>query len=115
MVGRSKTPTRARKPTSRARRLSGGNPQIRKGHGEAPVRAYLSALPGWKQKAGRRLDTLITRAVPNVSKAVKYNSPLYGIDGLTSGNDLYVMSVNSGGISLTCADTIRTTSLRLAE
>jgi hypothetical protein len=63
--------------------LSGGNPQIPKGHGEAPVRAYLDAMPGWKQAVGRRLDALITAAVPEVKKAVKWNTPLYGLDGAT--------------------------------
>lgn len=61
--------------------LSGGNPQIPKGYGEAPVQAYLAAMPGWKQVVGRRLDALITQAVPSVQKAVKWNSPLYGMEG----------------------------------
>jgi hypothetical protein len=61
--------------------LSGGNPQIAKGYGGAPVKAYIAAMPGWKSKVGRRLDALITRAVPGVHKAVKYNSPLYGLEG----------------------------------
>lgn len=63
--------------------LSGGNPQIPKGHGEAPVQAYLAAMPGWKQAVGRQLDALITAAVPQVKKAVKWNTPLYGLDGVT--------------------------------
>ena len=63
--------------------LSGGNPQIAKGHGEAPVQAYLAAMPAWKQAVGVRLDALITAAVPQVHKAVKWNTPLYGLDGLT--------------------------------
>lgn len=58
--------------------LSGGNPQIPKGYGDAPVQAYLAAIPGWKADVGRRLDALIERAVPGVRKAVKWNSPLYG-------------------------------------
>jgi hypothetical protein len=58
--------------------LSGGNPQIAKGDGDAPVQAYIAAIPGWKRDIGRRLDALITRAVPNVRKAVKWNSPFYG-------------------------------------
>jgi hypothetical protein len=82
MAAQKKTPTRPRQP-SRAKLLSGGNPQIAKGHGPAPVRAWLAALPGWKQTAARRLHAIVTRAVPNVSQAVKYNSPLYGIDGHT--------------------------------
>jgi hypothetical protein len=61
--------------------LSGGNPQIAKGYGDAPVQAYISAMPGWKSDVGRLLDTIIERTVPGVSKAVKWNSPLYGIEG----------------------------------
>ena len=61
--------------------LSGGNPQIAKGHGDAPVQAYIAAMPGWKSDVGRRLDALITAAVPGVSKAVKWNSPFYGVEG----------------------------------
>jgi len=61
--------------------LSGGNPQIAQDYGDAPVQAYIAAMPGWKSEVGRRLDALITRAVPGVHKAVKYNSPLYGIEG----------------------------------
>lgn len=60
--------------------LSGGNPQIAKGHGDAPVQAYIDAMPGWKSAVGRRLDQLITEAVPGVRKAVKWNSPLYGME-----------------------------------
>jgi hypothetical protein len=58
--------------------LAGGNPQIPKGSGDAPVQAYIAAMPGWKRAVGRRLDALITRAVPGVRKAVKWNSPFYG-------------------------------------
>jgi len=61
--------------------LSGGNPQIAKGEGDAPVQAYIAAMPGWKSEAGRRLDTLIVRTVPDVHKAVKWNSPFYGMKG----------------------------------
>jgi hypothetical protein len=61
--------------------LSGGNPQIAKGYGEAPVQAYIAAMPGWKSEVGRRLDALIDRTVPGVCKAVKWNSPLYGLEG----------------------------------
>lgn len=61
--------------------LSGGNPQIAKGYGDAPVQAYIAAMPGWKSEMGRRLDALIERAVPAVCKAVKWNSPLYGMEG----------------------------------
>lgn len=61
--------------------LSGGNPQITKAEGDAPVRAYIAAMPGWKRDIGKRLDALIVRNVPNVCKAVKWNSPLFGIEG----------------------------------
>ena len=60
--------------------LSGGNPQIAKGDGDAPVQAYIAAMPGWKRDIGRRLDALIVRTVPDVHKAVKWNSPFYGIE-----------------------------------
>ena len=60
--------------------LSGGNPQIAKAYGEAPVQAYIAAMPGWKRDVGRRLDALITRAVPGLAKAVKWNSAFYGVD-----------------------------------
>ena len=62
------------------RLLSGGNPQIPKGDGDAPVQAYLDAMPGWKQAVGRRLDELIVRTVPGVQKAVRWNTPFYGIE-----------------------------------
>jgi hypothetical protein len=65
----------------RVKLLSGGNPQIAKADGDAPVEAYLAAMPGWKQDVGRRLDALIVEAVPNVHKAVKWNTPFYGIEG----------------------------------
>ncbi len=61
--------------------LSGGNPQIAKADGDAPVQAYIAAMPGWKRDLGKRLDALIVRNVANVRKAVKWNSPLYGIEG----------------------------------
>jgi hypothetical protein len=61
--------------------LSGGNPQIAMGYGDAPVQAYIAAMPGWKRDVGRRLDALITRTVPRVYKAIKWNSPLYGFEG----------------------------------
>ncbi|TPL68815.1 DUF1801 domain-containing protein [Mesorhizobium sp. B2-3-15] len=61
--------------------LSGGNPQIAKGYGDAPVQAYIAAMPGWKREMGGRLDALIERAVPGVNKAVKWNSPFYGVEG----------------------------------
>jgi len=61
--------------------LSGGNPQIAKAAGDAPVQAYIAAMPGWKRDVGKCLDAIVTRNVPNVSKAVKWNSPFYGIAG----------------------------------
>jgi hypothetical protein len=67
--------------------LSGGNPQIPKGYGEEPVQAYISAMPGWKQAVGRRLDGLIEQVVPGVQKAVKWNSPFYGVE-----KDLWFLS-----------------------
>jgi hypothetical protein len=63
------------------RLLAGGNPQIPKGDGDAPVQAYLDAMPGWKSGVGRRLDGLIEQAVPGVVKAVKWNQPMYGVEG----------------------------------
>jgi hypothetical protein len=71
------TPRGAAKP----KLLAGGNPQIAKADGDAPVQAYIAALPGWKRGAVRRLDTLIVRTVPGVRKAVKWNSPFYGVEG----------------------------------
>jgi hypothetical protein len=70
----------AAKKKAKPRLLSGGNPQIAKGYGNAPVRAYLAAVPGWKRKVARQVDTLITRTVPGVKKAVKWNSPFYGVE-----------------------------------
>ncbi len=61
--------------------LAGGNPQVSKGEGNAPVQAYIAAIPDWKKEVARRVDTLITRAVPGVRKAVKWNSPFYGVAG----------------------------------
>jgi hypothetical protein len=78
----------ARRPAAKARPkarsaklLSGGNPQIAKADGDAPVQAYIAAMPGWKRDVGHRLDALIVQTVPGVCKAVKWNSPLYGIAG----------------------------------
>jgi len=81
-TAKSKT---ARKPLPKAKPgevtlLSGGNPQIAKGYGDAPVQAYIAAMPGWKSAVGRRIDALIESAVPGVSKAVKWNSPFYGVE-----------------------------------
>ena len=61
--------------------LAGGNPQIPKGYGDGPVQAYIAAMPGWKHEVGRRIDDIVARAVPEVQKAVKWNSPLYGVEG----------------------------------
>lgn len=79
----SKVTAKAAKPRKTAAKpvlLSGGNPQIAKGYGDAPVQAYIAAMPGWKSDVGKRLDALIARAVPGVRKAVKWNSPFYGVE-----------------------------------
>lgn len=73
----SKDPAPAAKP----RLLSGGNPQLAKGYGDEAVQAYIAAMPGWKSDVGRQLDEIIVRAVPDVRKAVKWNSPFYGVEG----------------------------------
>jgi hypothetical protein len=81
--------TRTRKAAARAstrkgakpRLLAGGNPQIAKAEGDAPVQAYIAAMPGWKSGVGRRLDAIIGRTVPGVRRAVKWNSPFYGVEG----------------------------------
>ena len=65
----------------RPKLLSGGNPQIPKGDGDAPAQAYIAAMPGWKRDIGHRLDALITHTVPRVRKAVRWNSPFYGVEG----------------------------------
>ena len=67
-------------PTNKPKLLSGGKPQIPKADSDAPVHAYIAAMPGWKRNIGRRLDALITTTVPNLSKAVKWNSPFYGVE-----------------------------------
>jgi hypothetical protein len=71
----------AKRPTKKPVLLSGGNPQIAKADGDGPVQDYLAAMPGWKRDIGRRLDALIVRTVPGVRKAVKWNSPFYGVEG----------------------------------
>ncbi|MBP2427322.1 DUF1801 domain-containing protein [Bradyrhizobium elkanii] len=71
----------AKRSSAKPRLLAGGNPQIAKGYGDAPVQAYIAAMPGWKRDVGRKLDALIVRTVPGVYKAVKWNSPLYGMEG----------------------------------
>ena len=88
-VAAKKSRKSPRKTTSKARSarsakpvlLAGGNPQIAKAYGDAPVQAYIKAMPGWKSDVGRRLDALIVRTVPGVHKAVKWNSPFYGFEG----------------------------------
>lgn len=75
MKKRNKSATKKTPP------LAGGNPQIAKADGDAPVQTYIAAMPGWKRDVGRRLDEIISRTVPNVRKAVKWNSPFYGIEG----------------------------------
>ena len=82
----SRQPKTAKKPAakrggSKPALLSGGNPQIAKAEGDAPVQAYIAAMPGWKRDVGRALDALIGRTVPGVHKAVKWNSPFYGVTG----------------------------------
>jgi hypothetical protein len=67
--------------TRKPKLLSGGNPQIAKGDGDGPVRSYIAAMPGWKRALGRRLDALVVRTVPGVRRAVKWNSPFYGVEG----------------------------------
>ena len=76
-IVRQRTKKRAAKPAL----LAGGNPQIAKAEGDAPVQAYIAAMPEWKRDVGRRLDVLISRTVPDVRKAVKWNSPFYGVEG----------------------------------
>jgi hypothetical protein len=84
MAGKtSKVATRAvvKRVAAKPTLLSGGNPQIAKGDGDAPVQAYIAAMPGWKRDVGHRLDALIVGAVPGVRKTVKWNSPFYGVEG----------------------------------
>jgi hypothetical protein len=71
----------AKKVAAKPTLLAGGNPQIAKADGDAPVQAYIAAMPGWKGDVGRRLDALIVRTVPGVRKAVKWNTPFYGVEG----------------------------------
>lgn len=83
MAGKSprKPPDAAPRPGATPVLLAGGNPRIPKGYGDAPVQAYLRAMPGWKSGVGQRLDALIGAIVPGVRRAVRYNSPFYGADG----------------------------------
>ena len=80
-ISREKMSAVADRPSKPPKLLAGGNPQIPKGDGDAPVQAYIAAIPGWKHDLGRRLDELIVQTVPNVRKAVKWNSPFYGVEG----------------------------------
>lgn len=73
-----KSSPRSSSKAAKPRLLSGGNPQIAKADGDAPVRAYIAAMPGWKREVGRRIDAIIMRAIPGARKAVKWNSPFYG-------------------------------------
>jgi hypothetical protein len=83
MVGKmsKKSAKVPKKATAKPTLLFGGNPQIAKADGDAPVQAYIAAMPGWKRDVGRGLDALIVRTVPGVRKAVKWNSPFYGVEG----------------------------------
>ena len=83
----SKPPSRK---VARPALLAGGNPQIAKADGDAPVQAYIAAMPGWKRDVGRRLDALIARTVPGVRKAVKWNSPFYGVGGQGEGQGWFL-------------------------
>ena len=71
----------AKKKAAKPKLLSGGNPQIPKADGNAPVKAYIAAMPGWKRRVGRQLDALVVRTVPGVRKAVRWNTPFYGLEG----------------------------------
>ena len=81
MRSRTSATSKPRRKTKKVVLLSGGNPQIAKAEGDAPVKAYIAAMPGWKREVGKRLDALIVRTVKNVRKAVKWNTPFYGIEG----------------------------------
>lgn len=81
-IGRRRSvSTKKTVPAAGMQVLSGGNPRVAKADGDAPVQAYIARMPGWKQEVGRRIDAVITHTVPHVRKAVKWNSPFYGIDG----------------------------------
>ena len=80
-AGAKARPVKVRKSGKEPVLLSGGNPRIAKAEGNAPVQAYIAGMPGWKRAIGKRLDSLIERNVPRVRKAVKWNSPFYGIEG----------------------------------
>lgn len=78
--GKSSKPSPARTRAVQVKLLSGGNPQIPKGYGDAPVKAYIAAVPGWQKDIAKRIDALVAKAVPGVKKAVKWNSPFYGVE-----------------------------------
>ncbi len=80
-AAKSKASPKAADETMPVKLLSGGNPQIAKADGDAPVQAYIAAMPGWKHQIGKRLDSLIVRSVPTARKAVRWNTPFYGIEG----------------------------------
>ena len=87
---RKTAPKSQSRKTARPALLAGGNPQIAKAYGDAPVQAYIAAMPGWKREVGRRLDTLIVRTVPAVRNAVKWNSPFYGVEGQGEGDSWFL-------------------------
>ena len=80
-AGKPRTPPKGAAKSPRVKLLSGGNPQIAKAEGDAPVQAYIAAMPGWKSALGKLLDSIIVGSVPEVRKAVKWNSPFYGVEG----------------------------------
>jgi hypothetical protein len=80
MAGKTRKPPPAPSRSTKPKLLSGDNPQIAKGTGDAPVQAYIAAIPGWKRDVARRLDALIVKAVPGVCKVVKWNTPFYGVE-----------------------------------
>lgn len=86
-LAKKKTASKKKPAPKKPKLLSGGNPQIAKGYGEAPVQAYIAAVPGWQKDVAARVDAAITKAVPRVKKAVKWNSPFYGLE-----NDVWFAS-----------------------
>lgn len=77
---KAKAKVKAKRSAAKPKLLSGDNPQIAKGYGDTPVKAYIAAIPGWKREVARRVDAIVTRSVPGVRKAVKWNSPMYGVE-----------------------------------
>jgi hypothetical protein len=84
----------AKRVATKPKLLSGGNPQIAKADGDGPVQAYIAAMPGWKRDVGRRLDALIECTVPNVRKAVRWNSPFYGVEVASGGGRGWFLGVH---------------------